>query len=270
MRRMWTLVPVLLALAGCATPAAEPASRSELPFEVVAFHPDGAPVSRTVSMSDRPIDPDVLAGWTAASRPSRPPIGTELVAGEPDTTYVFASWLTGCTTAEDVGLKRDGVDLTVTWTRGRTTPTCLRAMEAYVVLAVPSSAVEGVQRINGLNPVDANGPGRLRAFVELGPARGDAPPPAVLGSPEAEALRALGGPPEAAAALDEPVAAGSVGYAFALPGCAAEDAVLVIRSESVDATPVGGETARCTAPTLYLAVFEVPTPYVPAGAVLGG
>jgi len=241
-----------------------------VPFEVLAFQPDGSPVSRMVSMSERPIDPAVLAGWTAASRPGRPPIGAELPVGEPGTTYVFASWLTGCTAATDVGLTRDGVDLTVTWTRGRTTPTCLRAAESYAVLAVPSSEVEGVQRINGLNPVDPNGPGRLTTFVELGPTRAEAPPPAVLGSPEAVALRALGGPPEAAAALDEPVPAGSVGYAFALPGCAAEHAVLLIRPESVTATPVGGEAARCASPTLYLVVFEVPVQYVPAGSVLGG
>lgn len=265
------LLPILavLVLAGCGTESGQPGPRpgsDQLPAEVLAFNPDGAAHDTFVTISDEPFHWPAFLGWWGGDDP-----GSDLVADEPGMTYVAATGMTGCRAPEGVRVTRSGPDLTVEFTGGVDHENCFRAVGPSVLLALRSADMEGVRSVNGHEPQDPAGPGRLTEFVPLGAGLDLAESGHELGlDPLYASLEAAGANnlAEARAALEAPVPAGAHGYAFVAAGCAETGAALVI-GDPITVELTGGEDTDCDAPAYFLATFEVPAEYVPEGAVPG-
>jgi hypothetical protein len=253
-------------------PAEPPAAGDPVPVQVLEFDPAGYGRGPVVALSDRPIALNVFAGWYAqadvADDADEPP-----PAAEPGRTYLAVATTTGCREPTGVTVHRDGADLRVRFTGGTDLPECVRPYGPSVVLSLADADVAGVRTVDGRAPVAPTGPGVLTAFHDLGTGGFGNPAPVELGTgadtTELASALAPSSNPDAAAALERPVPAGSRAFAFLLTGCRDTSAVLLVNYDRVDAELTGGEGIACAAPEYYLATFEIPDDLVPPRATLG-
>lgn len=267
MKRILTVAATMALLAACdQTTTGAPASPS-LDVTVLELEASGA-FEPVAAVSDRPIDLGVLGAVDPQSSPESPQ------NDRPGMSYVAVNGRTGCRAPDDVEVVRDGDELNVEWVGGTDHEECAAPYNPVVHFAVRSSTVEGVRRVNGIGLSDPDGPAKPTGFVELSTLTGAMDlRPVTFADKETlyQKLVTTGAEnlDEARQALEAPVPSGSTGYAFALPGCAEDQAVMVITERSLNAELVGGEDTNCDAPVYFLATFELADDKRPPGAKLG-
>lgn len=279
MRVRVALLALAAVVAGCgkATPAspAPPSSPTpeRLDVEVLTFDAGAGGSGGAATLSETPIHLGAFRSWSAGAPDTSP----EPVADRPGTSYLAATADTGCRTPTSAEVWRTGEELEVRFTGGTEPKSCTQRHNPFTYLSVADDDVQGVRRINGHEPMDPAGPGRLLDFVPLGPIRlPDPVPPVVLGTEDTapvtalrEQLAATARLSEVDAALNRPSDPRTHQYAFVLPGCQEKGALLLVGTNRVWAEPTGPEHVACIAAEYYLATFAIPIDHVPAGAKLG-
>lgn len=242
--------------------------------KVVAFEPEGSvPVPATVS--DAPIDVDVVRGWLAAkggvgaSEPRAPKVEAP---GEAGMAYVAVSKSTGCQKTDAAELRRQGDQLMVVFTgKGAAPEECVRQYTAYAQFAVPKASVDGVKVIDGQPVVDAAGPGKSVGFQVLAGIDRSRFAPVFLRDGKEKTLRedflAHGAKEDEVAVLAEPVPAGKERVAYLLEGCAETRARLIVTPTVLQAELVRDSGTVCEMATRFLVVFELDAGDVPQGAM---
>ncbi|MFL6127409.1 MAG: hypothetical protein ACJ73U_48280 [Actinophytocola sp.] len=272
-------VPVVVAAvtAACGgSPASEPAAGpggggEVVPARLVSFEPAGHAPETLGAISDAPVDVGAFQGWFAAGSAA-----TDAVKARPGERYVVVTGVTGCTTPTRAELVRTGDDLTARFSGGDKPAEagCTGEIGPVAQFAVAPGLLRGVRTIGGRAPLSPAGPGRLDAFVELGPAAAldDVPPAELDTDGAAELSHVLEGAAStnldrARTALDARPAADRRGFTFVLGGCAEDGAVLIVQQRSLTAKLTGNTNARCIAAAHFLVTFSIPRDRVPPGAV---
>jgi hypothetical protein len=276
------LAAVLAAACGGPEPGApvsQPDSGGEvLRAEVIYFDPDGFASKTLGAISERPIDIGAFEGWYRSGSES-----SDAIEAKPGAHYVVATTVTGCRVPKQAELVREGDNLYARFTGGEEdggeweAVGCTREVGPVAQFAVGPDAVRGVRTIGGAAPVDPNGPGKLEALIELGTAPvPDHVKPAELGTASAaellNVLRQTGSTntDRATTALSATPQPGRRGFAFVLPGCEQDGALLIVHHSRINAKLTGDQNTRCITAAYFLATFSIDAEQVPPAAVLGG
>ena len=271
MRRIATVaVAAVLLTTACESTTTGTPDQGAITTTVLALEGRGGGNKTIATISDSPVHVDAFAGWKAAADTDA---DDELPGAQPDTSYVVVTGSTGCRSPEGVAVHRDGADLTVDWVGGTEAPECAAGFYPVAHFAVESSAVAGVRRVNGVEPVAADGPATQSAFVPLGPIDTHDILPVSFADTEAMYQQLAARDAEyldlVRTVLDRTFPRGTQAYAFVLSGCTEERSVLLISEEKMTAKLVGGDKdTACDAPMAFFVSFELPDRFRPENAVL--
>jgi hypothetical protein len=280
-RRLGAVLPLTALLAGltagCGDDPPEPGG-DRLDAKLVTFDPDAKVRPGLVARGDAPIDPAVVAGWTATEGagswgPPRDRDDTEPVPDLPGRSYVLVTSGTGCRLSDSAELWRDGDDLRVRFVGGQDHEECYRPYNTVAQFELETGQIDGVQTVLGKEPVPGEGPAELTGFVPLGPAKAPSTAAVEIRGTAGQTLYAelsrgrASNLAQAREALYRAPAAGHRGYAFVLSGCAETGAQLLVAPQALRGELTGGGKTVCVAPALFLATFEIPAKLVPAKAV---
>lgn len=242
--------------------------------KVVVFEPDGT-VAVPGTVSDKPVDPDLVRGWYAAKS------GTGITearapkpepAAEEGMAYVAVSRTTACQKTDKAELRRQGDELISVFTGTGSAPQeCVRAYTAYAQFAVPKAAVAGVKSIDGQPVVDAEGPAKQIAFVKLTGLDDTRFAPVVLRDGKEKGLREQflehGVSSSDVVVLEQATPAGKKRVAYLLEGCAETRARLIVSPAVLQAELVRDTATDCEQATRFLVVFELAAENLPQGAM---
>ncbi|HIW64079.1 MAG TPA: hypothetical protein H9881_16610 [Candidatus Stackebrandtia excrementipullorum] len=264
-------------LSGCSE-AEELPPGEKLDAQVVMLENDPALPLPPPTISTRPVDAGLVAGWVAADSTAdgdaepRDPDGVALPDDEDGKSYVFVATGTRCLPAEGASLWRDGDALTVVPTVPDEDVNCDAPNHAHIQFAVDEELVAGVTTVNGEAIADPLGPAEPVAEIALGELFADraalsaVDPVEIAGSgggePFMSALIAADGAEnldEVEKLLTDQVPDDMRRFAFLMRGCPGDESVLVVAPGVVSAERVGPGASGCPeAEQFVLTVFDVP------------
>ena len=293
------ITAAVLAVAGCGTDSAEPAS----PADGSGVGGDGGGDSQAADLAGQPIHaqlvlladsasgivapPTVLDGPTAVQAypgwfSDEPAVYHKVLdalagqGGYPTGSQPLLAFTNGpsCASVDDAKLMVDGTQVYAAF-NGDKTEECLAAHTQVAIFQVSRTALPKDFTLVGTDSAGADasaGPGEPLVFQELTTSPDYQPPPAHEVTDDQDLDQFAAALPSDQAQVRDAAAtlgADQRAFGFVLVGCAATGAELIVTPSKVSAATVGGENVRCIAPMYYVAVFAVDADQLPDHVTLG-